>query len=149
MASYMKSINVISRCCGLWRSEKLRDCDIGDCQHSYIYEICRNPGISQDNLARRLFINKSNASRQLAYLEKSGYVERRQSEKDRRVTLVYPTEKMTKALPEVRMATLEWKAYLTEGMTEDEISVLTDLLGRMAARAAEYAERALPEDGEE
>ena len=149
MASYMKSINVISRCCSLWRSEKLKDCDIGDCQHSYIYEICRSPGISQDKLARSLFINKSNASRQLAFLEKNGYVERRQSDRDRRVILVYPTEKMLRILPEVRAATLEWKAYLTEGMTEEELTVLKGLLERMAARAAEYAERALPEDGEE
>ncbi len=150
MASYMKSINVISRCCGLWRTEKLKDCDIGDCQHSYIYKICRNPGISQDELARSLFINKSNASRQLAYLEKNGFVERKQSEKDKRVTLVYPTEKMQRVLPEVRAAMLEWKTYLTEGMTEEELTVLKGLLERMAARAAEYAERALPEeDGED
>lgn len=149
MASYMKSINVISRCCGLCRSEKLKDFDIGDCQHGYIFEICRNPGVSQDQLARRLFINKSNASRQLAYLEKTGFVERKQSEKDRRVILVYPTEKMLGVLPEVRKATQEWKAYLTDGMTEEELSVLSELLERIAARAAEYAERTLPVYNEE
>jgi MarR family transcriptional regulator for hemolysin len=146
MASYMKNINIISRCCSLWRFVKLKDFDIGDCQHSYIYEICRNPGVSQDQLARRLFVNKSNASRQLAWLEKSGFVERRQSEKDRRVIHVYPTEKMLKLLPEVRAASLQWREYLTKGMTDEEIKTLSELLERMASRAAGYAERALPED---
>ena len=56
---------------------------------------------------------------------------------------------MLGVLPEVRKATQEWKAYLTEGMSEEELSALSGLLERMAARAAEYAERTLPVYNEE
>lgn len=93
MPSLMRYINVISRCGAVWRGDKLKDTDIGAAHTSYILTVCRHPGISQDKIAKRTYINKSNVTRNLAYLESCGYVERRQSETDKRVVEVYPTEK--------------------------------------------------------
>ena len=85
MPTIMRQINVISRCEGLYRTDKLRGAELGACHHSYVLAVCRTPGISQEELARSICINKSNVTRHLAYLEEHGYVERRQSESDRRV----------------------------------------------------------------
>lgn len=139
MPSLMRQINIVSRCNTIFRSDKLRDTDLGENQSSYIICVCRNPGISQDGLARRLFINKSNITRNLASLEAHGYVTRRQSETDRRVTLVYPTEKALAALPQIRAVMREWNAYLAEGMSEEELAQFRAMLGRIAERAAAYA----------
>ena len=102
MSSITRHINIISRCAGLYRTERLKDSDLGQNHHRYIFCICRHPGISQEELSRRVYINKSNVTRHLSYLEKNGYVERRQSEEDKRVTLVFPTEKANAALPALR-----------------------------------------------
>lgn len=139
MPSLMRHINLISRCSTLFRSDKLRDTDLGENQSSYILCVCRFPGISQDGLSRRLCINKSNVTRNLASLEASGYVTRRQSDTDRRVTLVYPTEKAMEALPHIREVAREWNAYLTEGFTEEETEQFRAMLEKMSARAVEYA----------
>ncbi|MBO7377019.1 MAG: MarR family transcriptional regulator, partial [Clostridia bacterium] len=138
-----------SICGSIFRSEKLKKYGLGDNNQSYILILCRNPGISQDALARRLFINKSNVTRTLAQLEQNGFVTRRVSDKDRRVTLVFPTEKAYEVLPTVREVLREWREYLTEGFTDEEKRLLLELTRRLAGRAAEYAdlsEDALRED---
>lgn len=141
MPKFMKNINIIGRCAGMFRSDKLKDTGLGACHHSYILAICRNPGISQDELAREICINKSNVTRHLASLEESGYVERKPSEQDKRVTLVFPTEKALDILPTVRSVIREWNEYLTEGMDEEELERFAQTLSRIAQRAKEYSER--------
>ena len=141
MPKFMKNINIIGRCAGMFRSEKLKETGLGACHHSYILAVCRRPGISQDELAREICINKSNVTRHLAALEESGYVERRQSEADKRVTLVFPTEKALAILPTVRAVIREWNELLTEGMDEEELERFAATLSRIAERAREYSER--------
>lgn len=71
-------------------------------QAMYLFRLCHEPGLSQDELARRLYVNKSNVARQVAKLEQQGYVMRKSSPEDKRVQLVYPTEKAIKLLPSCR-----------------------------------------------
>ena len=139
MPSLMRHINIISRCAAIWRSDKLKESELGDQHHSYILTVCRHPGISQDRIARRLFINKSTVTRSLAYLEKHGYVTREHSEEDRRVILVYPTQKALDILPVVRETIHGWNHYLTEDFTEEEMEMYMSMTMRLAERAAEYA----------
>lgn len=151
MPSLMRQISVISRCASMFRSDKLKEMgsDLGNCHHSYILLLCRNPGVSQDAIAKKICINKSNVTRHMSQLEKLGYVERKQSEEDKRVVLVYPTQKAYDALPTVKAVTHEWKEYISEGISEEEMNIAADVLQRMAKHAAEYAARELDsEDGE-
>lgn len=140
MPSLMRKINIISRCSALYRAEKLADSDIGDTHHAYILTICRNPGISQEALAKKLFFNKSTVTRTLAYLEKHGYVTRRHSTEDRRVILVSPTDKAYDSLPMIRDVLYSWNEYLMEDLSAEEIEMLGAMLSRLASKAAEYAE---------
>lgn len=139
MPSLMRYINIVSRCAAIWRADKLEGTELGDQHYPYILTVCRNPGISQDAIARRLFINKSNVTRSLSYLESHGFVTREQSSEDRRITLVYPTEKAQEILPTVRSIIRGWNAYITEGFTEEELEMYMDMTERLAAKAADYA----------
>ncbi len=146
MPSLMRYINIISRCGILWRGDKLKESDLNPGQAVYILALCHTPGLSQEQLARRIYINKSNVTRHLTALERTGYIERRQSERDRRVTLVYPTEKAYAILPYVRQITREWNTYLTEEFTEEETAQLYALIARLCDRATAYAKRKLEDD---
>lgn len=139
----MRYINVISRCGAVWRGDKLKGTDIGASHTSYIMTVCRHPGISQDKLAKRIYINKSNVTRNLAYLESCGYVERRQKDTDKRVTEVYPTEKAMEILPTVQNMLREWNNYLTEDFSEEEMEMFMSMLSRLAGKAADYAKVSL------
>lgn len=150
MPSLMRYINIISRCGLLWRGDKLRGTGLKPGQAPYILTLCHTPGLSQEQIARRIYIDKSNVTRHLGTLEREGFVERKQSETDRRVTLVYPTQKAYDIYPYVRQITREWNEYLTDGWTDEEIETLKSLLDRVSERAAAYAQRELDDDpGEE
>ena len=139
MPALMRYINIVSRCAAIWRADKLEGTELGDQHYSYILVVCRRPGISQDAISRRLFINKSNVTRSLAYLEEHGFVTRERDPEDRRQTLVYPTEKALEILPKVREIIRGWNSYITEGFTEEEMEMYMAMTERIAARAAEYA----------
>ena len=139
MPSLMRYINIVSRCATIWRTDKLEGTELGDQHYSYILVVCRRPGISQDAISRKLFINKSNVTRSLAYLEEHGFVTRERDSEDRRQTLVYPTEQALEILPKVREIIRGWNSYITEGFTEEEMEMYMAMTERIAARAAEYA----------
>ncbi len=138
MPSIMRDINIISRCAAAYRGDRLEGTELAAMHHAYVLSICRHPGISQEALSRHICISKSNVTRALAYLEEHGFVERRQSETDKRVTLVYPTEKMQEHLPHVRAIASDWNAFLTENLTEQEVVAFRETLTKLSARAESY-----------
>lgn len=134
----MRKINVISRCEGIYRQDKLKESGLGPCHHSYILAISYHPGMTQEQLAKHICINKSGVTRHIAYLEENGYVERRSAENDKRSIRVYPTQKMLDILPEVKAIVTEWNSYLTEGIDPDELECFKKVLDRIAERAQKY-----------
>lgn len=138
MSTIMRKANILSRCESIYRTDRLKESCLCGFHHSYILAICHNPGLSQEQLARHVCFNKSNVTRHLAQLEDQGYVERHPSESDRRVTLVYPTEKMKALLPEVRKIVEDWNAYLVEGLSPEEVEQFQSTLLKITLRAMEY-----------
>lgn len=146
MPSFMRQINVIGRCSAMVRNQKLADTGLTGWHYSYILTLCRNPGQSQEHLARHIYINKSNVTRHLTQLEKNGYVERRQSEEDKRVMLVYPTDKAYEVLPRVREVVRSWNSFLTEDFTPEEMEQFNSMLERITRKATEAVNKELSED---
>lgn len=140
MSQIIKDLTEISRCGAQYRSEQLSPMGLKGCHASYLVEICKDPGISQDQLAQRICINKSNVARQAAFLEEAGFLQRTPSPKDKRVMQLFPTEKATALLPEIRSVLKDWEERLTEGLTAAEIAQMTALLAKMKGSAAEWME---------
>ena len=90
MPKFMRLVNIISRSQALYRSDRLKEETLLPWHYNYVMPICFHPGLSQEQLARHVCMDKSNVTRHLAKLEEQGYVERRPSETDKRVTLVHP-----------------------------------------------------------
>lgn len=140
MPHIIKTMNEINRCGMQYRNENLEPFGLKSCHASYLLEICRSPGISQDTLARRICMNKSNIARQIVVLEEGGFVERRASAEDKRVMELYPTEKTLEMLPELRKVLGAWSKYLMQDLSEEETAMLSRILDSMRARAAEWME---------
>lgn len=136
----MRKINRISRSQGRYLTKALKDLGVGTCHHSYFLVISRKPGISQEELAREISVDKSNVTRTLANLEQQGFVKRCSSPQDRRVLQVYPTEKMEAAVPRVREAVRDWNAYLTADLTDEEMEQFQNTLDHILERAQKYSE---------
>lgn len=140
MSQILRDITNISRCGVQYRGDALAPMGLKSCHASYLMEICRCPGISQDRLARRICINKSNITRQLAVLEEGGFVTRTPSPEDKRVTMLYPTEKALALLPEIQALLDGWEQQLTLDMSPEDRALLAGLLEKMMDRAAAWME---------
>ena len=140
MTQIIRDMLEISRCGVQYRADYLAPLGLKSIHASYLTQICANPGISQDRLARLICINKSNVARQVAVLEEDGFVRRVPSEADKRVMELYPTEKTLEILPQINQMLLCWENCITHDLSEEEKELLTALLGKMSSRAARYME---------
>lgn len=140
MTQIIRDMLEISRCGVQYRSDNLTQFGLKSIHASYLMEICANPGISQDRLARIICINKSNVARQVAVLEEDGFVRRVPSEADKRVMELYPTEKTLDLLPQISDILLRWEKCITQDLSEEEKETLSSLLRKMSCRASRYME---------
>ena len=140
MSQIIKDITEISRCGAQYRLDYLAPMGLKACHASYLKEICAQPGISQDQLAKRICINKSNVTRQAAVLEEEGFITRSPSPADKRVTELYPTQKALDLLPQISHILKDWEARITVDLTEEEREQLSGLLAKMKVHATHYME---------
>ena len=131
MSQIARKLSILARCQVMFRSGYLRESGLLPPHYNYVIPICRNPGLSQEQLARRVYFDKYNVTRHLNKLEEGGYVERRPSESDKRVILVYPTQKMQEIYPEVLRV-------LFDGLSAEELDQFDATLTKITQRAQEY-----------
>ena len=137
MPKFMKTLNNISRSQAIYRKGKISANDLHTSQYAFVLAICRDPGRSQEELAKELCLNKSTVARALNSLEEKEYISRIPLSSDKRQLSVCPTEKMLAILPEIKEASLEWMTLLSEGIPQDELEIFDSVLSRMEARARE------------
>jgi len=140
MSQIIRDITEISRCGAQYRADRLAPMGLKACHASYLTEICDCPGISQEKLAGRICINKSNVARQAAVLEEEGFITRNPSPADKRVLQLYPTEKALAIMDDIRGILVCWEDCIGHDLSEEEKELLSGLLAKMKTRAAAYME---------
>lgn len=140
MSQIIRDITEIARCGAQYRTEALAPMGLKACHASYLTEICAHPGISQDQLAGRICINKSNVARQAAILEEDGFITRTPSASDKRIMELHPTQKALDLLPRISPILRQWEACLTAELTEEEKEMLEQILSRMKDKASDWME---------
>ena len=135
---FMQQISITYRCAMRFREDELADTGLAGCQTPYLTALYRHPGISQEELARTLNVNKSSVARQLSALEDKGYIRREPSPKDKRITLVFPTDKALALIERIFACYSSWNSYLTQDFDDEEKAVLSRLMLRIAKRAEQY-----------
>ena len=140
MERIMKYINRIYRDSLIDREEAFREHGLGGGQVSYLRLICSEEGLSQDEIARILFVNKSSVTRQLNQLEKIGFVLRKTDEEDRRANRIYPTDKARALFPKIMEYLDDWNERITIDVGEQNYDDMVQIL-RTLARSASHAKR--------
>lgn len=137
MEGIISAINAIDRCGRRYRTDAFEALGLKGCHGRYLREICRNPGIFQEQLTESVLVNKSNVARQVAALEEGGFLERRACGKDKRMLRLYPTEKTLTLLPQIEAILNNWEENLLQDLSQEEQVQLEALLQRICSRAAE------------
>lgn len=141
----IKQINIIARCSTLFRDFQLKGTGLSGYQAPYLPEISQNPGLTQEELAQRLHVNRSSVTRQLVLLEQEGFITRLRSKTDRRSIQVFPTQKLAEMLPRLRQINHAFRSGAAENLTAQEVVVLSSLLDKLAAGAEALTAREVPE----
>lgn len=95
-----------------------------------------NPGMRQSQLAEALAIERPNLVQIIDELEKSGCLERKTAENDRRAYALVPTAKGRELLRSAMAAVKKQDAKLTEGLSQLEVETLRRLLWRLQENAS-------------
>ena len=143
---YLKNNGILTRCTDMYRDERFRPLGLNSRQSVLLLQVCKNPGVTQDALSKAIMIDKSNITRQMALLEEAGFVSRRPDEEDRRQVRVFPTDRALALLPEIREGFRAWRAYLQEGLTDEELALFCDVMDTLTRRAATWCGRIVTEE---
>lgn len=138
MAQISQLLKDIGRFGRAYREEKLAPLGITARHGLYLREIGLAPGISQEQLAGRIGINKSNVARQVASLEEEGYIQRRACGMDKRILRLHLTQKAEAILPNILEVMDAWEQLLVEGLTEAEKTALETMLLRIRDSALSF-----------
>lgn len=134
MSQFSSNFNAVDRYLRRYRREYMAPLGLKGIHARLFMAICRTPGCSQDQLAKRMWFDKSTIARQMELLESKGFVTRQPSERDKRVLCVYPTEKLLQFQPGLRDAMEQWEAVLLQDLSEEEKAQLNSLLARVRER---------------
>lgn len=135
MERIMKYLNRVYRASVLDREYAFQSHQLTGTQVSYILHICRREGLTQEELAKSLFVNKSSVTRQLCRLEKHEFITREVDSVDRRVRRVFPTQKAKDLYPEIMDYLEDWNDVLTTSIDEQEQEQLLHWVRFLANRA--------------
>lgn len=130
-----REIGTVFRYLRRQRSEYMEPLGLKSLHVGLLRDVCQNPGISQDGLAQRIGIDKSNVARQVSILEESGFLLRKPAKNDKRVLCLHPTEKTLAMLPDLEAAMEQWEQTLLQDLTPREAEQFVGLLARVCDRA--------------
>ena len=139
MSQFSSNFNAVDRYLRRYRREYMAPYGLKGIHARLFMAICRTPGCSQDQLAKRMWFDKSTIARQMELLEKKGFITRKPSETDKRVLCVYPTEQMLQIQPDLQDAMAQWEDTLLQDLTEEEKQQLNTLLKKVRERVNKEA----------
>lgn len=111
----------------------LKPYNLGSGQGMFLAVLLNQDGISQENLATILHIDKGTTARAIKKLEAEGYIVREVDPNDKRVNIIRVTEKSLAVQPLLKKVWEDWTNMLTSGFSEEEKVKAVALLRKMAS----------------
>ena len=143
-----RQVNILCRQFQIYVNNALKPFGVSSSECPVLMGAAIEEGVSQEELTRRIRIDKSATARALQSLEKKGFIERREDPEDRRVKRVYLTADGRLIAEKMRQVIGEWTRSITCGQDEETIRLVENTLRQMNSRALSLNgldERALAE----
>lgn len=133
--SPFKSISILYRKSHIWLNNGCAQYDLTAAQAAIILIVCDFGVLTQDDITKRLRLDKSVIAKTVTKLEERGFMVRTTNAKDKRTYDIRPTEKAREVYPFVKEQIDLSFQRMTQNMTEKERAEFKRLL-MMAAEAA-------------
>lgn len=115
--------------------EALRGTGIGAGQQYFLDRIARKPGISVTQLAQTAGFDNGTSAKAVKKLIDEGYIYIKQDAADGRLKRLYTTDKAAPVVERIREMKRAWRARVTEGFTEDDKQLASEMLRRLSDNA--------------
>ena len=132
--SPFKSISILYRKSHIWLNNACAQYHLTAAQATVILIVCDFKVLTQDDITKRLSLDKSVIAKTVTKLEETGFLIRTSNAKDKRTYDIHPTEKAWDVYPFVKEQVDESFRHMTQQMTEGERKEFNRLL-RLAAEA--------------
>ena len=130
-----RSMGLLEKLKKQFMEEKLKKYKIKGSMFHIILFLHRNPGVSQEELAEFMGIDKSGIARKCRRLEDLGFIFREQSEENRRQYQLYLTDQGKAVLPIIKESLSVWSDDVMVGISGEERKELIRLLETMLDNA--------------
>jgi DNA-binding MarR family transcriptional regulator len=120
-------------------------------QWRLLVRLVKEEGVAQARLAELLEIEPISVSRLLDRMEEGGWIERRQDASDRRVRMIFPTDKSREAFAAIKSVAGEVYDLALAGLTESEkltlVKGLNTIIGNLSDGEPPTADQTNTEKG--
>ncbi|WP_438350550.1 MarR family winged helix-turn-helix transcriptional regulator [Paenibacillus sp. FA6] len=131
-------ISLLHRYGNVYMNEQLKEYQLGAGQYQFLAVLYEHEGISQDEIAQLLKMDKGTTARAIAKLEKEGYVERKTFSVDKRIKKLYLTDKAHAFKSKLTSILSGWSSITTKDLSVDEQAYALKLLNKMSLNAEDY-----------
>lgn len=133
-------ISVLMRQLNLFFSHELSVVEITASELMYLSQLYTRDGLTQDEMATKISVDKAATTRTIQGMEKKGLIVRHSNEKDHRSKYVYLTDKAKQMEEHIREIQKKWSDYIMQDMTVSEEELFAKQLKQMSVRAREINE---------
>ena len=133
-------ISVLLRQLNLFFSHELSEVEITASELMYLSQLYTRDGLTQDEMATKISVDKAATTRTIQGMEKKGLIVRDSNEKDHRSKCVYLTDKAKQMEEHIREIQKKWSDYIMQDMTVSEAGLFAKQLKQMSVRAREINE---------
>ncbi len=128
MDSPFKSISILYRKSHIWLNNGCAQCQLTAAQAVVILIVCDFETLTQDEITKRLSLDKSVIAKTVNKLEESGFLVRTTNAKDKRTYDIRPTESAWTVYPAIKREIDACFQRMTQKMTDAERAEFKRLL---------------------
>lgn len=139
--SVSRLLSCLYRHTQMYFDQRLKSYDIGYGALAFLMMLYHHDGIHQEEISRKLHIDKATTARAIHKLETGGYIRREPDIADRRAYRIFVMDKALRLKPELHEFSKEWTQQLMADFSVEEQAQAFILLDKMAVNARAFRSR--------
>lgn len=138
MIDIFKCFAITNKHANVFLDNKLESYGLCAGHRVFIKRIVQSPGITRDAIKNIAHVHPSNTTRAIDYLEEKGFITKSIKEDDKRICMLYPTEKLKEVYNVLVVAENEWIEIITQGMSKEELELYKKFLSMSTELSVKY-----------
>lgn len=130
--SIFKWLSILMRYTHKHINHQMVDLNIGRGQHQYLLTLYHHNGISQEELSKKLELDKGTTARAVKKLVENGYIIREVDENDKRAFKLFITKKAEEYKMDFIKIADEWEATLLKDISDEHRQIIKAAMTSMS-----------------